>query len=133
MCDDGTRAHESSFWDLLKPELQHSIIELALELRRSEAREKYQTIRSLDFGFRWVEDFALPLHWDNMVSELEELVQEIRAAEQCFGVLSAQENEMAELQASLQKIVNPEPWVFDFGDLDFSDLFSDLDAQAEGL
>ena len=85
-CDDGTRAHESSFWDLLKPELQHSIIELALELRRSEAREKYQTIRSLDFGFRWVEDFALPLHWDNMVSELEELVQEIRAAEQCFGV-----------------------------------------------
>ena len=130
MCDDGTRAHESSFWDLLKPELQHSIIELALELRRSEAREKYQTIRSLDFGFRWVEDFALPLHWDNMVSELEELVQEIRAAEQCFEVLRAQENdEMAELQASLQKIINPDPLVFDFGDLDVLEPF----AEAEGL
>ena len=115
---------------MLKPELQHSIIELDLELRRSEAREKYQTIRSLDFGFRWVEDFALPLHWDNMVSELEELVQEIRAAEQCFEVLRAQENdEMAELQASLQKIINPDPLVFDFGDLDVLEPF----AEAEGL
>lgn len=134
MCDDGTRACGASFWDLLKPELQHSIVELALELRRSEVREKFQIVRSLDSAYRWIEDFALPPHWDDMLSELEELVQEIRATEQCVAVLGARENdEMAELYASLQKIIKPEPLIFDFGDIDLSERFPDFEAQAEAL
>lgn len=129
MCDDCARACESSFWDLLEPELQHCIIELALELRKSEAREKYQTIRCLDWlwrhehdGLDFNEDMESTFSYDlivNLTNELQKLVREIGADEQCLGALRAEENdEMAQLQASLQKIITPEPLVFDFGDLD---------------
>ena len=43
-------ACESSLWDLLEPDLQHSIRVTALNLQKSEAREKYQTIRKVAFA-----------------------------------------------------------------------------------
>ena len=42
----------SSLWDLLEPDLQCSFIVLALNLQKSDAREKYQTIRMIDFVVR---------------------------------------------------------------------------------
>lgn len=117
MGDDGVQACESSLWDLLEPDLQRSVIEWALELRKSDARQKYQIINSMDLAYRWT-DFELPSNYNDMTSELQELLREI-CADECFLLRqgAGEDGEMAKLQASLQNIINPQPWVFDFDDL----------------
>ena len=118
-------ACESSLWDLLHTDLQHSIRVSALNLQKSEAREKYQTIRTIDFLSRH-EDVEPTSRWYDLINELQELVQEIRVAEQCLGALGTEENdEMAEMQASLRRK--------DFGHTGLHLDLSDLDLEAEGL
>ena len=125
MGDEGVQACECSLWDLLEPDLQRRVIEWALELRKSEAKQQYEIIKSMDFASRF-SDFELPSNWNGMCSELQELLREICANERCLLALQAGEDgEIAGMQASLQNIINPEPLVFDFGDIDLSELIID--------
>lgn len=124
MGDTAAQACESSLWDLLEPELQRSVIEWALEARKSEARQKYEIIKSMDTAYKWT-DFELPPNWNDMTGELQELVRAIRADEQSLLALGAGEDgEMAELQALLAEIINPPMLVFDFSDIDLDELIN---------
>lgn len=124
-CDPGAPGCKSSLWDLLQPELQHRVIELALGLRKSEAKHQYQIINGMDTAYRFL-DFELPSNWNGMCSELQELFRNICADEQCLlGVGAGEDGEIAELQVSLENIINPEPLVFDFGDIDLTEVIFD--------
>lgn len=121
-CDPGALGCKSSLWDLLEPELQHRVMELALGLRKSEAKQEYHIIHSMDTAHRFT-DFELPSNWDGMCSELQELFRRICADEQCLlGLEACEDGEIPKLQASLENIINPEPLVFDFGDIDLTEV-----------
>lgn len=140
-CDPAALGCKSSLWDLLEPELQHRVIELALGLRKSEAKQKYQIINAMHTAYRF-SDFELPSNWDGMCRELQELLRKICADEQCLLAPGAGEDaEIAKLQVSLDNITNPKPLVFDFGDIDLTEVifggprfgpeFSDSDDDAQ--
>ena len=82
---DDSQAGVSSLWDLLKPDLQHSIIVSAHNLRKSEASEKYKTIRSMDFASRWEPGFKSGPRYYERINELQELLQEMQDAGHCLG------------------------------------------------
>lgn len=142
-CDPGALGCKSSLWDLLEPELQHHVIELALGLRKSEAKQKYQIIKSMHTAYRF-SDFELPSNWDGMCSELQELFRKIRADEQRLLVPGVgDDGEIATLLVCLEHIVNPKPLEIDFGDIDLSEVifhgpqfypseFSESDDDAQG-
>lgn len=143
-CDPGAQGCKSSLWDLLEPELQHHVIVLALGPRKSEAKQKLEIINSMHTAYRF-SDFELPSNCNGMCSELQKLLRKICTDRQCLLATGAgQDGEIAELQVSLQNIINPVPLVFDFGDMDLTEVInsgpefeydysSESDADAQGL
>lgn len=123
----------SSLWDLLQADLQLHIIELSLELRKTKARKQYQMIRmrslerpdegSYEDIFPSLAAFAL----GHLVKELQSIVSEIHADEQCLLAFSEDEqDEMLELHASLQKLIEPSGLdlsYVDWSDIDWEELF----------
>lgn len=110
----GAQARSPSLWDLLDLNLQRYIIQLALESRKSEVRERYLSISST-YNQSGLEDFDE----DNVVSlarlgkrqlvwKLKRVVLKIRDDERRLLGLDAHRNdEMLELHDSLQNLIDP--------------------------
>lgn len=108
-CDGRAQACSSSLWDLLDLNLQHYIIQLALESRKSVARERYLSIASTFKDFDVHNYLSLPrLAKQQAVRKLKQVVLQIRADEKRLVGLNAHDNdEMLELNVSLQKLIDP--------------------------
>ena len=110
----GAQARSPSLWDLLDLNLQRYIIQLALESRKSEVRERYLSISST-YNQSGLEDFDE----DNVVSlarlakrqlvwKLKRVVLKIHDDERRLLGLDAHRNdEMLELHDSLQNLIDP--------------------------
>ena len=110
----GAQACQSSLCDLLDLNLQVYIIKLALELRKSEARERFVSISST-FEESGLADFdkhnflsPATLGKRQSVLKLEPVVLQIRADERrLLGPDPHRKDEMLELYASLQALNDP--------------------------
>ena len=105
----GAQACQSSLWDLLDLNLQVYIIKLALESRKSEARERFMSISSTfeESGLANFDkdNFLSPatLGKRQSVRELQRVVLQIRADERrLLGPDPHRNDETTELYASLQ-------------------------------
>jgi len=105
-CDPGALGCKSSLWDLLEPALQHHVIELALGLSKSEAKQKYQIINSMHTPYRF-SDFQLhPISADIRFQNPESSFQNLKPWRSVFSTAKQKRYVVFALHSGFQI-----PWI----------------------